>query len=176
MRRVPACFAFVTLAAAAGCAARPHAPRVVDPGPAGAQAELFDRVKSLEGTWTAPGPGGAEMTVVFAPTAGGTAMREIMFPGTDHEMTNLYHPDGAGLLVTHYCASGNQPRMRATRASKGAIEFRFDDVTNLRAADESFMGELTLAFRDDGALVETWRSLVRGAPAGEKTFTLTRKK
>ncbi|MEZ6019293.1 MAG: hypothetical protein R3F17_04090 [Planctomycetota bacterium] len=41
-------------------------------------------------------------------------MREIMFPGQPFEMTNVYRLDGNDLCVTHFCAVGNQPQMRAT--------------------------------------------------------------
>ena len=44
-------------------------------------------------------------------TGGGSAVTETLFPGTAHEMMSVYHMDGDDLVLTHYCAGGNQPRM-----------------------------------------------------------------
>jgi len=53
---------------------------------------------------------------------------------TDHEMTNVYHMDGPTLVMTHYCAAGNQPRLRAASGTSGTIDFKTDSVTNWTAA------------------------------------------
>src|SRR5437763_12757834 len=57
-------------------------------------AAALDRVKALSGTWAANAPGQPPMTLVFHPTAGRTAVQEVMFPGSDHEMINMYTADG----------------------------------------------------------------------------------
>ncbi len=44
-----------------------------------------------------------------------------MYPGMEHEMTNMYTLDGNTLVMTHYCAGGNQPRMRATGVENGRV-------------------------------------------------------
>ena len=79
----------------------------------------FDRLKSLEGTWTGRSgwdegadKGAGEVTVIYKVTAAGSAVQETLFPGTPHEMVTMYHMDGADLMLTHYCAAGNQPRMK----------------------------------------------------------------
>ena len=51
----------------------------------------------------------------FKTSAAGTVVMETMNPGTGHEMINMYHVDGDDLLLTHYCAGNNQPRMRLNR-------------------------------------------------------------
>ncbi len=67
------------------------------------------------------------VTCVFKLLSGGSAVRETMFPGTDHEMTNMYHLDGHDLVLTHYCAEGNQSRMRAKPGGKNnVLEFKFE--------------------------------------------------
>jgi hypothetical protein len=85
-----------------------------------------------------------------------------MFPGMPHEMTNLYHLDGPSLVMTHYCAGGNQPRMRATTAQPGTIAFEFDSITNLTDPHGSYMGELTLVRVDERTLRQEWRSFQDG--------------
>ena len=39
---------------------------------------------------------------------------EVINEGTPGSMISMYHPDGDKILMTHYCAVGNQPRMRGT--------------------------------------------------------------
>ncbi len=48
-------------------------------------------------------------------------------------MINMYHLDGDDLVLTHYCAGGNQPHMKLDRASatSGKLQFDFIGGTNL---------------------------------------------
>ncbi|HEV8201659.1 MAG TPA: hypothetical protein VGS03_16715, partial [Candidatus Polarisedimenticolia bacterium] len=102
-------------------------------GTLGAKAAL-EQLKELAGTWegTRPSPEGAATRSVFAVAAGGTAVMETQFPGTDQEMVTLYYLDGQILRATHYCSAGNQPHMKLdTRASApGDLRFAFDGGTN----------------------------------------------
>ncbi|MBK7404576.1 MAG: hypothetical protein IPJ41_08045 [Phycisphaerales bacterium] len=139
-------------------------------------AEMLGQIASLAGDWQSPDEDG---TTTFAVTSAGSAVREIMFPGQPHEMTNVYHMDGPRLVITHYCASGNQPRMVASRpehTSEGTqYHFVFDSVTNLRSRDEHFMGDMTLALLDDGTIREEWRAYDRAGKLGEPVvFRLSR--
>ena len=174
--------AVATTAAISGCASAPDhgagAPHVVGIA-SPAQASMLERMKSLEGEWTtlAAETGNVVTVSVFEVTAGGSAVRETMFPGTSHEMTNLYHMDGPSLLLTHYCAAGNQPRMRAVAANGNKFPFRFDAVTNLTAADEMYMGNMTLEFVDANTVIEHWETVRDGKTLTEHspTLVLTRK-
>ncbi len=161
----------------AGCASNSGSPRVVAPASADQKQALLERMKSLEGEWVAADPESGQMmtAAVFKTTSNGSAVREVMFPGAPHEMTNMYHMDGGSMVVTHYCAMGNQPRMRAKNAVGNAIIFEFDDVTNRTSADQACMGEMTLEFVDADHIVERWRTI--GTGEGEATvIELTRKK
>jgi hypothetical protein len=80
--------------------------------------------------------------------SGDTALVEEWGPGTPHETETVFYPDHADLLLTHYCAQGNQPRLRVATASSDAVVFRFVDVTN-KAADQSMLVERTLRFAGD---------------------------
>jgi hypothetical protein len=160
-----------------GCASGAGTGRVVEPASAAQKASLLDKMKSLEGEWQSKDPQtGAMMTAcVFRTTSGGTAVQEVMLPGTPHEMVNMYHMDGSTLVVTHYCAMGNQPRMRATSSDGTSIAFAFDSVTNKTAPDQTCMGKLTLEFVDADHLVARWGS-VGGPEDHSPVFELTRKK
>lgn len=172
------------LLACAGSAAKPDTTRpaypdatsVVKPASEAQRAAMLDRVKSLAGTWEMTGPDGKTATVEFGVTAAGSAVRETMLPGTDHEMVNMYHMDGDSLLVTHYCATGNQPRMRATTAAADRIEFEFDSVTNMAAADQHTMANLAIVWVDPDHIRQEWRSSVAGKPTDPTVFELSRRK
>lgn len=144
----------------AGCSVEREA-RVVRAAEVSEQRALLDRVKGLEGEWVMEGPDGEQAVTVFKVSSAGSVVREVMFPGSNHEMTNVYHMDGPELVMTHYCAAGNQPRMRAA-AEGEAIHFRFDDVTNLRGAEETYMGEMVLTLIDEDHFRQDWWHFIGG--------------
>jgi hypothetical protein len=98
-----------------------------------------------------------------------------MFPGTPHEMTNMYHLDGDGVIATHYCAMGNQPRMRCTGATGNSLPFAPLDCTNLKAPGQSHMARVTLVMLDKNHLKQEWVSRENGKDSDHANFELTRK-
>jgi len=151
------------------------APRAqVSAGDPGIREELFSALKRMQGTWRNSDGQGPASSTTFAVTSGGSVVRETMFPGSEHEMVNMYSLDGDALVMTHYCAGGNQPTMRATALDDGSLAFRFESVRDLKAADEVYMGEMTLTFLDDGTVEQHWNALRRGEVDHSVTFTLTR--
>lgn len=160
---------------AVGCNSAPSASpsSTADAGPSSA---AFDRVKSLAGTWETVNSNGEVTTCVYTVSSNGSVVREIMFPGTQHEMTNMYTMDGPDLVVTHYCAIGNQPRMRAVGVDANRIPFKHVGVSNLSGPDQMYMGELTIVFVDADHIRQEWRTFKGGTPADhDATFTLTRR-
>ena len=159
-----------------GCAAASKGPKVVQEATEGQESALLGQVKQLEGTWTGKDAGGDTQTIVFAVSSNGSIVREIMLPGTDHEMTNIYHMDGPDLVMTHYCAMGNQPRLRAGSAKPGEITLACDSVTNMTGPGQMYMGGLTLVMKDKNHLIEKWTSITSGKPDHHASFELTRTK
>lgn len=138
------------------------------------RAELIGLLRSLEGHWEARVEGLPASTHVFAVSSGGSAVREIMGPGSEHEMTNMYTLEGNGVVLTHYCAAGNQPRMRAEGVENGRLEFRTVDVADLATPDALYMGELTLVLIDENNLEQRWRAIEKGKVAHEMVIRLGR--
>jgi hypothetical protein len=162
-----------------GCQTSPSSsgPRAVTPATGAEKAALIDRVKQLDGEWTMTDDKGQTVTgCTFKTTSKGSAVREIMFPGSDHEMTNLYHMDGPTLVLTHYCAVGNQPRMRAVAGSPGRIDFKFDNVTNWTGASQTYMGQMSIELVDADHIIEHWYHIKDGKTADPVSFELTRKR
>jgi hypothetical protein len=167
------------LAVLAGCASNPDSssPRVVTPPTEAQRHELWDPIAALAGEWTHPDENGkAAVALVIKVSSNKSIVHETMMPGTPYEMTNVYHMDGASVVLTHYCAAGNQPRMRATEAKDGVFVFRADSVTNLRSADESYMGSVTLKITDADHFETDWTSWTNGKEEPHAKFAYTRKK
>ena len=85
------------------------------------RAPMFDAVAALEGRWVSTTPHG-EMVHVFEVTSSGSAVRELMGPGTEHEMTNMYTLNGNSLTMTHYCGAGTS-RSRVSALDGDRLEF-----------------------------------------------------
>ena len=121
-------------------------------------AEAFDSIKKLQGEWRGPAiqKGMPPSHSIFRVTAGGSAVQETIFPGTKMEMLSVYHLDKGRLLMTHYCALGNQPRMKLNtrKSTAGELVFDFDGGTNLNPRRDMHMHSHSL----------TLPSTAKGAP------------
>jgi len=161
-------FALILVLAATPCfAAEEHMPAVKTP-------VSFDALKALVGEWREVGKAGKGTVVSYELVAGGSALVERMDAGTDHSMVSVYHPDGDKIMMTHYCAEGNQPRMRGEGDAK-AMNFTMYDITNLASASAGHMEGLTLTFKDKDHLVQEWRHKM-GDKVEVHRFDLERKK
>lgn len=113
----------------------------------------LEKMKKLAGTWVAADKDGKptdQVVSVIKVTAAGSAVQETLFPGQQHEMLSVYHRDGDDLIMTHYCALGNQPRLKADpKSPSNQIRFLFAGGTNLDPAKDLHMHEGTLTFIDD---------------------------
>lgn len=162
----------------AGCSS---GPTVVPAATAEQKKALWEPVAALAGEWMATDEKGEKhLALRIHLTSNKTIVHEVMFPGTEHEMTNVYCMDGPDLIMTHYCAAGNQPRLRATAAgsSAGEINFECDAVTNMRAKDEGYMGSMKLVIKDADHIEQWWAHVKEGkdVEGGEVRLTLERKK
>jgi hypothetical protein len=121
--------------------------------PAAAPHPGLERMKKLAGTWVAADKDGKptnQVVSIIKVTASGSAVHETLFPGQAMEMMSVYHRDGEDLVMTHYCALGNQPRMKADpKSPPNQICFKFAGGSNLDPAKDMHMHEGTLTFIDD---------------------------
>jgi hypothetical protein len=140
----------------------------VAPSQAGeSEAEaMLDALKALEGTWqgTPEGEGADALPETekppqvnhdFSVSAAGTVVMETMNPGTDHEMINMYHLDGDELVLTHYCAGGNQPSLRlvADDSSPEKLVFDFVGGTNLDPEVDEHIHSAQITLEDNDQVV-----------------------
>ncbi|MEK6701691.1 MAG: hypothetical protein AABZ53_05470 [Planctomycetota bacterium] len=131
----------------------------------------------LVGEWMQTDEKGVKTVAsVITVTSAKSALREVMFPGAPHEMTNMYHMDGDSMVLTHYCAIGNQPRMKAKLGNANQLDFQFESVTNQSPADQEYMGRCVMTFKDADTIDVDWTSYKNGKESSHTPFHLTRKR
>lgn len=151
---------------------------LAEPAPGAAPpAAGFERMKSLVGEWTGKSRDGKPVTVSYALVSDGSALLEKIGMAHESDMVTVYHPDGDSLMMTHYCAAHNQPRMRAGKVSPESrnIVFDFVDATNLASPAAGHMHRLVLTFEDRDRIVHEWTWKEKDKEKIE-VFTLERKK
>ena len=109
--------------------------------------------------------------------AAGSVVHESMFVGTPHEMVTVYHLDGDDLILTHYCAAGNQPRMKGEKsADANKLVFKFAGGTNLDPAKDAHMHDVTITFVGPDHIRQEWTFYKDGKATETEKFDLKRKK
>jgi hypothetical protein len=154
---------------------------VLAAGAAAAQTtgqNAFAAMKTLTGSWEGKTSSGDAVKVSYRLTAGGSAlMSEIQsqIEGRTEDMISMIHLDGNRVLLTHYCAAGNQPRMQASTSPDGKIiTFEFVDATNLATPETPHMDHVIFKFVDSNHHLEEWHFALPGKEMVEK-FDLQRK-
>ena len=126
----------------------------------------FNKLKTLAGDWRGTvGQQGAgeEISVNYRTTSNGSVVMETLFPGTDHEMVTLYHLEADKLVLTHYCAMGNQPKMALTKAStENQLVFDFVGGANLKPKTDTHMHSGRIQFVSKDAVTAEWDTFQQG--------------
>ena len=138
----------------------------------------FERMAKLVGVWegTKKDENGSDMDirVEYRLTSGNSALTELLFKDSPQEMLSVYHDDGDGITMTHYCGLGNQPRMRATTFDGNCVRFDFVDGGNMASPDEPHMHALTMTLLDDNKIQHEWEMHKDGKKQHSEKFILTR--
>lgn len=134
----------------------------------------FDQLKSLAGSWEGKSQTGEPVQVSFRLTSAGSALMSEIVTHREN-MISVIHFDGANrLLLTHYCAVGNQPRMLASASPDGkTITFNFLDATNLSSPDSGHMDHVVITMLAPNHHTEEWNFTDHGKEIKE-VFDLTR--
>lgn len=139
----------------------------------------FERLKALAGTWrgTAMEDGKSqELTVIYRVASGGSVVMETVGPGLPQEMISMYHLEGDELVLVHYCAIGNQPKLKLDRTTSTSQTLRFDYLagTNLVPEKDAHIHSAVFHLNADGSLDEDWGFWQGGKIAGVNRFSLKR--
>ena len=148
-----------TLFGLAICALLASALGAQEPHPAARSTPAFDQLKSLAGEWEGKTSSSAAATkVTYTVVSNGSVVMEHMLPAKESEMITMYSVDGDRIVVTHYCAMGNQPTMQTDplKAATGKYDFKFVRLGGAKSPDEAHMAALTLTILDKDHITQTW--------------------
>ena len=139
----------------------------------------FEQLKGLAGEWRGKAIHGGttnDAVVNYRVIGGGSTVMETLFPGSPHERVTMDHLDGDKLMLTHYCAIGNQPRMvlDLEKSTPKLLVFDFAGGTNLDPAKDRHMHSARIGFTGANSLAGEWSSYQDGKDAGGAQFMLTR--
>ena len=118
--------------------------------------KTLDRFKSMVGTWQGKAPNGDTSEVTYRLAAGGTAVMADMHMAGD-DMMSMYYVNGDDLLMTHFCPTNNQPRMKAVISPDlNTVSFDFMDATNMKGPNAGHMHRAVFLFSDTDHYTEEW--------------------
>ena len=142
-------------------------PPTVAPAPPVSGAAAFEKLKTLAGDWVEVepkmGPAG-HVAESYRLTGAGSALVSTLAGGTPHEMVSVWHRDGNDLVMTHYCAAQNQPRMRAKTVTGNVIALDFDGGTNVDPAKDMHIHAVRIEILGPDEMRETWIGWKDGKP------------
>ena len=168
---------------AAAPAQHEHAPAPIPAEPSEGQ-KSFAALKALAGSWEGtltPVPpvkdfAGAPVKVMIRVTSRGNAlMHEMTIAGIPDDPITMLYLDDERLMMTHYCDSGNRPRMVGKAASDGkTIAFQVLDISG--STQRGHMADAVFTIIDAHHHVEEWKSFYPGGKVATGHFDLQRTK
>jgi len=149
----------------------------------------FDALKTLAGTWVGPvttdpavpgmGTGTRTRATLRVTSKGNALVHELQEVGKPLDPTKYDHPvtmfylDKDQLMLTHYCDSGNRPRMVAKTSANGkTVEFDFVDVAG--STQYGHMYHAVFTINDANHHSEDWTYIMPGDKPIKAHFDLTR--
>jgi len=119
--------------------------------------KTFDQLHALQGNWSGTDSQGMPVSVTFRETSGGSALMSEIHAHGPESMVSMFHLDNDRLMMTHYCAMGNQPRMVASVSPDGkTFKFTYLDATNLASPDAGHMQDAIFTLLDADHHTEEW--------------------
>lgn len=149
------CSAYVLMLA---CSPVPSSSVPSAPAP-GMSSSGFDRLATLVGDWECQTEEEDVIHVSYRLVSNDSILVQSFVTASGTETLTLFHLDGPHLMATHYCAQGNQPRLRLDPSSAGDhLTFAFLDATNLAAPTDAHLVQLDFVFdgNDQYAEIETY--------------------
>lgn len=141
--------------------------------------QALEKLKALEGEWIdVEGVFGAKgaVAVTYRVTSGGNVVVETFPVNTPYEMVTVYHLEGDSLVLTHFCTSANQPRMRSKGLQGNTLSFEFDGGANIDPATTSHMHSAKIEFVSHDEIRGTWQNWAKGKPDHSATFRVVRRR
>lgn len=131
--------------------------------------DVFDSFKTLKGKWRIEAEGKIlPIEMNYEDGSRGSVVTEQF----GKELSVIFK-EGDKVLMTHYCNSGNQPRLKLKTASAKLIEFETFEVANLKTPDAPHVKKIIYNIVDEKnmRLELVWK---RGQGQESEIYTLTR--
>jgi hypothetical protein len=158
----------------------------VEPQAVVADHASFIRMKQLAGRWEGAGNNGNgekkdKIVVTYDVTAGGSAVLEKIFPGSDQEMITIYYEDKGQLALMHFSMIGTHSLMSLKpfpadmkEGPESTFYFGLSEGIGLDPEVDTHMHSLKISFIDDNHISQEWVMFEAGKPSGTYAFDLTR--
>ena len=149
----------IILAAAATVVSAQEMPMPM-PKTTGAQSDAqkaFEKLKTLAGSWEANVMGMPIQATIRVTSRGNAILHEATSSARPDDPITMIYVDGDRLLLTHYCDSGNRPRMEGKISADGnSVEFNLVDITG--NTQKGFMNHVAFTIVDANHHTEesTW--------------------
>jgi hypothetical protein len=135
-------------------------------------------LRALAGRWEGTTSTARRLAISYKSIANDSVVVETWRSPSGRETMTVYHMDGSKVIATHYCAQGNQPRLKLVGSgAAGRMHFLFQDATNLASEEASHLHEFWIertgaetmkrseTYREKGEADEEIAVLTRVAPA-----------
>jgi len=117
------------------------------PGPQSDAQRAFEIMKTLAGSWDGSIMGLSTHITIRVTSSGNAILHEATGPGRPDNPITMFYVDGDRLLLTHYCDTGNRPRMVGKISPDGkAVEFDFLDVSG--STERGIMDHIMITMTD----------------------------
>jgi hypothetical protein len=109
--------------------------------------KAFEKLKTLTGSWQASMMGMSVLETIRVTSRGNAILHEMTSSAMPDNPITMIYVDGDRLLLTHYCDSGNRPRMEGKMSADGnTVEFNLVDITG--NTDRGFMKRIVFTLID----------------------------
>jgi hypothetical protein len=120
------------------------------PKPSASQSDAqkaFEKLKTLAGSWQGSIMGMSVQATIRVTSRGNAILHEMTSSAMPDNPITMIYVDGDRLLLTHYCDSGNRPRMEGKISPDGnSVEFTLFDITG--NTEKGFMNRIAFTIVD----------------------------
>jgi hypothetical protein len=116
-------------------------------GPQSDAQKAFEKMKTLAGSWQGSVVGMPVQVTIRVTSRGNAILHEVTSSAMPDNPITMIYVDGERLLLTHYCDSGNRPRMEGKISPDGnSVEFTLFDITG--NTEKGFMNRIAFTIVD----------------------------
>jgi hypothetical protein len=139
-------------------------PEQTNNAPQSEAQKAFEKLKTLVGTWQGTLMGMPINVKMRVTSSGNALLHEATSSARPDDPITMFYVEGDRLLATHYCDTGNRPRMEGKLSADGkTIEFNFVDVVG--NTQHGYMGHIVFTFVDASHHTEGGSWMFPGKPA-----------